>query len=408
MQSSITHKNDDIIFFNGSITNNQNQNITLYPVYAAYDEQRSQDILKKPDDYMFSLVRWSIPTTSIPLLIAPILNFVPIPPYATPNFDVNLINFAVCLSWWNGTNFVDYVTFIEYQHQGSVPPPTLPITTSNDEYYYIYSYQQLINLVNDALSHSFNMLKADFTIPSTLAPMFLYDPVTNLYTLQAQNSYQAPNINVSDPTNPDPSIRFGSRNAITIWFGPSLFDNMFSSGFNVDFAGLNNRSQPDPHSGYIFNKTYRLIVQDNGNNVVGGITNMTSEFPVISNSVSFQNIVILSKGLPIVSEGITPAQNVTNTGVSNDIANIVSDYTYDFFSSGNAISGRQGIVYTPSVYRFSNLTSQTPLSRIDLYAQWQDGVGNYHNIDLRQNGTFSFKIMFVRKSFIGNLINSGG
>lgn len=410
MNSKISYLNDDIIYYNASITNNQNQNVTVQPVYAQYEENRTQPLLIKPDDYLFSVVRWTVPMGAVPLLIMEPLNFIPIAPFTTPNTNPDLINLSLCLTYWDGTNYIDFVSFINYQSQNNFyPPPSLPITLYNEYYFYVFSYQQLINMINDAFTRSFNNLKATYpAAPATIAPQFIYNSVTNLYTLYVQNSYQAPNINPADPTNPNLNVRYGSETAITIWLDQILYEKNFDTGFNVCYAGLNNLSKPDPVSGYQFNKNYRIIVENTGFNTNMGFTSMVSEFPVISNSSAFQNIVLQSNTLPLKFESINPIQvNTNTTPSSNNISKIVSDYTYDIFDSTNAISGRLGIVYTPSVYRFSNFISQVPLTHIDLYANWVDNIGQFHSINLPSHSTFSFKFMFVKKTYMNNLIASG-
>ena len=111
MQKSTVIKNKDFLYYNGSITNHQSSLVAPLDVFSNFFDQRTQSILSKADDYVMSVVRWTIPTNLIPLAIMQPLDFVPIPPFTTPNANPNLIKFAVGLTWFDGTNYID---FIEY------------------------------------------------------------------------------------------------------------------------------------------------------------------------------------------------------------------------------------------------------------------------------------------------------
>jgi hypothetical protein len=406
---------DDVIYYNGSVVNNQLQSSMQSLVLASFQDLRSQKIIDKAEDYYMSVVRWSLPLSTVPLMIMQPLNFVPVPPFPSnlPNFDPNLIGFAVGLTIFDSSNnkYVDFNSYVEYVPQNNVPVPSLPQTVSNESYWYIYSYQQLIDMINSAYAACLVNLIAKYPDASGYAPPhFSYDATTNLYTLHAEDQYQAPPVSPfgNDSVNPNPNIRFGSRTTITIWMGLNLWDSVFIPAFLIDFAGPTNLTAADPVTGWAYNKAVRFIIENTGSNSSGGITSMVSEFPVISNSVCFQNIVLTSNTLPIRSESINP--NNFNGGPStssNNIINIVSDFTYDNYSAAESVTARLGIVYVPSVYRFINLTSSGVLRNVDIQAQFQDNVGLLHPIYLRSNSTFNFKLMFIKKKSIGNLINSG-
>ncbi len=404
----VKSKNDDIIYYNGSLTNSQGQFISQSAVPCVFYDQRTQQILEKSDEYLMSVVRWSLPTSTIPLLILTPLDFIPIPPYAIPNFNRDLIGYSVILSWWTGTDYVDFTTYIEYTPQNAIPPTTilLPQTQQNEMYWYIYTYQHLLNMINSALLDCFTRLKAHYgAAPGTTAPKMIYDPVTNLYTLLADDAFQAPALNPVDPTNSDPNIRFGSQTAITVWLNLYLWDTNFIPAWNFDYAGLNNFSKPDPDTFYVSNKAVRIVIENNTGLANTGTTRLVSELPVISNTSAFQNITLTSSTLPVNYESINPA--LQNTSATNNTLQIISDYTYDVFSSTDTISARLGIVYTPSVYRFTVLNSKEPLTRIQITAQFLDNVNVPHTIGLRSNSTFSFKLMFVKKSKLQRLISEG-
>ncbi len=409
MQKSTVIKNKDFLYYNGSITNHQSSLVAPLDVFSNFFDQRTQSILSKADDYVMSVVRWTIPTNLIPLAIMQPLDFVPIPPFTTPNANPNLIKFAVGLTWFDGTNYIDFIEYLTYVPQNEFfPAPSLPQNLQNEFYWWIYSYQQILGMINVAYAAAFTRLKTMFpAAPPTLPPVVLYDSVTNLFTLYAQDSYQAPAINPAAPSSTDPNARFGSNTTITVWMNLNLADNIFFPGWDFDFAGVNNFSRPDPSTGFVMNKSHRIIIQNTTGLANTGFTSMVTEFPVISNILAFSNIILTSDTLPVNYESINPAQNQAVISSNSNVLQIISDYTYDVYSSTNAISGRLGIVYTPSVYRFTNLTSAEPLTRVSVQAQFLDTIGQAHPIFLRTDSTFNFKLMFVKKSKINELISKG-
>jgi len=416
MRTSIVKKNDDIIYYNGSVTNNQTSILNLQTVVAKFSDQRSQAILDKASDYYASVIRWSLPTTTIPIAIIRPINFLPsFPPASLPNTDPNFSNLSIILSWWNGTNYVDFVSYLKWIPQNGVfPAPTNgdPVTPyplipgSNEFYWYMFSYTQLVVMINNAFTDAFTRLKSMFgAAPGTVAPQLQYDATTNLYNLVCQTAFIAPAINPADPSNPDPNARYGSRTAITIWMNLLLSESNFFPGWNVCFAGQDNISRQDPNTFFIANKLDRIIIQDLGNNVTGGLVTMTTEFPVLSNTVEYSNIILVSNTLPFKGESINPSlQNVSATNTS---LQIISDYTNDLFKLDNAFSLRIGVLYDPKVYRLIDLNGDNPLTTINVQALWVDNIGLQHNIFIKENSTFNFKMMFIKKTKLQDLINSG-
>ncbi len=405
--SATQKENNSFVYYNGSFTSDQYNNPFPVATIAKFEDQRKVAILERPDDYVMSVIRWSLPTSGVPLTILRPISYVPIPPYTTPNTNINLLNFAVGLSWFDTGVYHDFNTYLVYVPQNNDPIPTLPQTSNNEGYWYIYSIQIFLNMINTAYADCFARLKAHYPgAPGTVAPRIVYDPVSQLYHFYVEDAYQAPAINPAAPTNPDPNIRFGSQTAITIWqsFNLAL---LFTPGFNEDFTSLNNTSQPDPDTGYTYIKTSRIIVENNTGLPNTGFTNVFTEFSVVSNLVSLQTIVLTSDSLPINYESINPANLSSISSASNNTLQIISDFTYDIFDPNTSFSGRLGVVYIPSVYRFTNLNSAQPLTRVNVTAQFIDSANVLHDIILRENSQFSFKIMFIKKEKLDSMIRGG-
>ncbi len=408
MRSSVT-KNDDFIYYNGTVTNDQSPFFLESFLKADFYDQRTISILEKADDYVMSVVRWSLPTASLPLCIFHPIPFLPDIPFLTPNTNPNFTTYSVGLNWFNGTTYVDFVNYIMFipQNPEDAPSPFISQTVDNEAYWYVYSYQQILNMINAAYLDCFTRLKVAYPgAPPTAAPRIVYNATTGNYSMIAQDAYQAPALNPGFESDPDPNIRFGSQTTITVWMGLNTWNDFFDPAWNIDFAGVNNISLPDPSSGYIYNKASRIIIQNNTGLPNTGTTTVTTEFPVVGNPISLRNVVLTSNTLPARFESINPS-TINGSSSSSNTLQIISDFSYDVFTPGQALSARTGIIYSPSIYRFTNLLSDSRLDNISVSAQYLDSNNVSHPVFLKSGTSFNFKIMFVKKNKLKDFISQG-
>lgn len=130
---------------------------------AVFSVNRVQNILDKADDYELAVIRFSIPTTSIPLII----------------FEDNLYSVSLKI----GTSeYTEYLSWI----------PTSAVYTEK----MIYSVQTLVDFINTAFSTAFSNLSGSHTITSTQPPFMTFSGETNLLTLNVPQDYLADGINV--------------------------------------------------------------------------------------------------------------------------------------------------------------------------------------------------------------------
>jgi hypothetical protein len=202
------------------------------PTDAKFQEVRSDQLFDGPPcDYYMSVVRFTVPSSYIPLQIFPIQ------PY--PNTDPNRSTYSVTLSF-GGT---DKQVFLQWSPQNTyipTPPPpqfdpvTLlptegPIRSQFYSYYSLFSINYFLSLINNAFIVAFAELKAaQPSAPPTSPPFFAYDPATRLISLYAQTSY---NFSQTVPT-------------IQIFMNTSLNVNIDNS-FDTEFFAFNQLSGKD-------------------------------------------------------------------------------------------------------------------------------------------------------------------
>lgn len=130
---------------------------------AVFNVNRVQPILDRPSDYEIAVVRYSLPITSVPLIV----------------FQEN----RWALSLKIGSS--EYTEFLQW----------IPNTDVFD-FKYIYIVQDLLDMMNVALNTAFTNLSGAHTITSTKPPFFSFSSITNLITLHVPQSYLADGISV--------------------------------------------------------------------------------------------------------------------------------------------------------------------------------------------------------------------
>jgi len=352
---------------NNNIDSNQD-------VICKYSETLTQPLLDNPKDYYMTLVRWQLSPSLIPLFVCPIQNG---PGQTNPQ----LTPFAVTLSY-NGN---DYEQYVIYQPSNDRSPTRAPSSNPpnyfqvQDPYYYIYSVNQFINMVNVALDSAFTSLKAaNPDILQTEAPYFSYDGNSELISLTCQYSY------ISSNDTP-----------LLVYLNTAL--HKYFDAFEYIFSPINNN-----------NKDYQFVIRDNKNNwYTDPAETITSppaylrtaqEYVSISNWLDLQGIIITTSQIPIKAEFTpSPADNNANKGNMNS-RRIITDFQPSFSSLVDARSIMQFAQTGP--YRLIEMTSDTELANFDFQVYWIDRYLSYYPLTIPPGYSASFKFMFVRKDTI--------
>jgi hypothetical protein len=387
------------------ILNHVNTNVTLFftdpvppytpflttitngtPTEAKYSTSKTIPIVGNPADYYLSIIRFVIPLDSLPLFIMPVnmAQSVPRDPNQTP---------MILGIEYNGHKYYEY---IQYFADNPLNPPSQDSSPTQvvTPYYYVYSYQNLINSINFSLMSVCNLVHAaDATFPITFYPYFDYNPVTQLISLIVPK-YYITGITVG------PSV-------IT----PLLYINEqlrnFLEAFEFSFVGYNQADGKD----YVFNLQIQYpwltivpnLMKNGFNLLEAAITptppdyyKFTQEYNVLSYWSSLRKLVVLTTSLPIQKEYV-PVQNPngTQSGITNSIP-IITDFVPSVDDAG---SGRQIALYNPtSQYRLVDLKSNTPIYAIDISLAWQDKAGNIYPLNISVFQQASLKLAFVKKS----------
>lgn len=300
---------------------------------ASFNETRVEPVLHKPSDYDLAVVRFSIPSQNIPIFI-----------WRDDEFKITI----------SYQNF-DFTTTLQW----------VPNSPSGAYDYFgksVWNYQDFIDSINNALKTSFNNFVAGtpaFAHKPSTAPYMIYNAESQLCSLIAEEKYDTSGV-YADP--------------VYIYFNRSL-SNYFPALQNFDTD--------------IPTKAVYIKVKDNLNNVsvVGGITyyEVKEEYTTLFLWNDLQKIILETDSIPVNNE-LQGAQ-------TNKQRKIITD-----FEPLSSINDRSQIQYFPQgALRFYNLTSDYPLTKMNLKIYWETKDGRVFPLYINDYDNCSVKLYFKRK-----------
>lgn len=423
------------IYYDLNILNNDTTG-TQRPPFLQFTEIRNSPYLTNPSDYFCSVVRFSVETPTLPLLIPQVKLG------GTTAGSENDLIYSCTISHptivgleptaLNGLQ--QFVQFIPQSSLALFPPPTpsvaTPISASAlfNEYYYTFSYKPFIDMINNAVRAAwvaalavpaFAAIAAAAVPPYTVnnAPYLYWDEDANIATWSLpQDLFETPSGN-----NPTPALLAGLGTPLQLYFNAPLF-NLFSSfeavqnGYGAFGGGVvattfgrnwrisfPNTVSPNP---YLINTTTGassvLQLYYGHNNL-----RVPQEYPTTALWNPVQSIVFTTSLLPIAPSIVsTPVlfgagASFTTSGNNSGIANILTDLEVPLEKGWQY---KPSINYVPTAeYRLFDLNGNAPLSAIEISVNWKDTFGTVHQFRLASGANASLKLMFRRKDFQGVL-----
>lgn len=351
-------KTEERIYYNVVIANNTQQ-----PIQAKFNEVRNEGIVPIPENYSLIVTRFIVGTQTVPIF------FMPIAPF--PNLNPDLSTLSITLTY----SGIDFQVFLIYSALNSFSPPNPPTVDNPDwefaPYYGVFSFQQLLDMLNTALATAFTALKFFFPLaPPTQAPYFTFDPVTELISLFCQQLY-------------DPVV--AGAPTIEIWLDSEMYS--FFENFETFFAGYDQ----------LAGKDYQFVIKNNNNNIPASpmaYYEFKQEYRTLYNWTSFRNIVFLTGNVPVKYEYI-PITNNLGSQVGDNYLPILTD----FQAVDTSPSDYRGYVqYIPSgEYRRTDLKGTEPLKTFDISVFWEDKLGNLFPLLVPPLDSISIKMLFEHK-----------
>lgn len=348
----------NIRIFNDSVANNNKS------IPARYEETRVQPILDFPNEYELSIVRFSIPTNTIPILI-------------WPGDDVYKITLE-----WRGVQTTAYLTFAG---QG------LDLYGKA-----IYHYQEICDSFNIAMKSTWDDMAAafpgalpapDFALYSLQSPRLIFNFILKKFQFVVPyetSDYSNPSVGADEighwaTNNPD------VPNRITIYFNREM--EKFMSGFQYIVDDITNGDS---------DTFYQMIVSDGTNNIVETpsynenrfVYVMKQTYSDITNVNDFANIVFRTSRIPIVSE--FKATQV------NEFQQILTDFIPEIqeFNASDLLFNPTGPL------RYYPIITNTDFRSVDVDIYWENTEGKQFPVYLLPNKTITVKIQFRKRTSI--------
>ena len=247
---------------------------------ATFTENRSDNIINNAGNYYLSIIRFSVPTSNIPLFSWPQIG--------TGTGIPDNTQFSVTLSY-NGN---DYQQFVKYQ----------PLFTSNyrpglSPFLPVYYYQHMVDMINLAFQGAYAQLIAANSGVARSSPFLSYRNTDGIFSLYYDPFYISNNVGI---------------------YMNSLFDSFGS--FQSIFNGY---SAPN-------GKIYQFILNNNSNDYKTFVNpTILTPTPLSAPDGTWSNIVTYSKGAIINRSG---AQFVSaiNGNLNKDPSQAQWDYTVTY------------------------------------------------------------------------------
>ncbi|RZK27131.1 MAG: hypothetical protein EOO43_00585 [Flavobacterium sp.] len=302
-------------------------------------QTQSQPILKNTNGFKMSIIRFTLNTETLPVFI---------PTMKSTADSTTIYSFTMD---YNGISYQQYMVY-QPQNLNSVDP---------DEYYYIYSYQFLIYLVNNCIASCLTGLSAITSLQTDVSPVMSFDPNTKKCTLTLDNTF----------------FGYNEANKINIYMNYamySIFASLPASQVNLNYSGkdyqVNNTFTADPT---VLQQDYSTVALWN---------------PVSS-------VIFTSNLLPIYQSNTPPIQtyvegSLSNNSTNSNFMNILTDFIAD------DLEFTPYIQYAPSLYRYLSLKPNTEVRNLDLQVYWQNkNNGMLKPLYIATGGSASVKIFLT-------------
>jgi len=368
-----TNTDVDNIYYNMTIPHNDGTNPDGSPSNARFFQVRSEPLLKAPaSEYSVSIVRYSIPTSEIPIQIVPIEQ-------APANVLINKTTYGLSVKW-NGNNYSYPVLWRTQSPSANVPVQTITgnnINTQFAEYYSLKSIEHFLDLINETIEAIVDDMVIDgFANPNP--PFLFFDSATNLISLYTPRDW------ANNGLGTEPRL----------YLNGDLYDN-----FQNSFDGILETYTPAVlYQSWYFNIIDRLANHENLPIPYGANTLRTrQEFKSTLFLSTLSSVLFITNSLPVRSEWISGQNRQGNVqSVGDSYLQILTDFEVQVENLGDV----RGIVnYVPTAeYRRSTMDSQTDITIVDIEIFYKDKFGNVFPLKIPRNGIATIKMLFEKKT----------
>ena len=410
-----------------------------------FNEIRQNPIIKYPEDYLLSVVRFSIETPTLPIFIPQVLLG-----QANPN--------KLIYAW--GMSVTDYSAvgsptyylpaqqnWIYIPDDLTIPPPQGALTFQDltTEYYYVNEFSLILQYANNALKDAFTNFNAYLTgigqdalgtragtpanISQNYCPQMFYDPRGELFSLSfplcppalagnappySYDTYDQNLANTAGFTGRVIKLYMNTPLSNLLNSFPTVFQG--NQQFNLttgteDMIVVYNNQYQNTSGGS--RATYPLTATSSAVSAIPQIIvpqehSTTILFSPISSLVfstsllPVQNTLLSKPAIFNFYDGVN-SSNLRSSGNNNVTAPVLTDFE---LQGATGTSSQTRITYTPTAeYRMLDLRGTTPVNAVEVSVFWKDKFSGLHRFNLAAGCAASIKILFRRKDFYNATID---
>ena len=385
------------IYYDIQITNLQSA--TTPPPTLYFNEIRNTPFIQCPQDYYFSIIRFTLDTPTLPVFIPEIATSIAQNPTQNINQTIYSFQFEYAGIYdpsgqyyilWSPQDLSAYKPTGFETAGGTGGSSNRSVQISSTGYYNCYTYEWWVELINQQLIVAFNQYKDYYVayqeihdelpvFPATaVPPQMAWDSSSGCARLVFTTDY------VSTNTTP---INF---------YVNSNFYNLFSS-FNAVKLGYNDTGR---------NWKIQVVKQADFNTyelATISYVDVIQEWSTTSAMSPISSLVFVSNTLPIVSNQLSSpllfneGNVLSNYGNNSNFQQVITDIVAD--------DGlyKPNLVYNPTAqYRLVDMMGNYPLTSLDVSVFWKNKVGTLNPFYLGSGACATLKILFTKKGSDGS------
>ena len=386
------------IYYNVRIENAYNGVTNETSQVTVYNKQIGM-LLDKQSDYEVAVASWYV-RAQMPILIATIKE--------GTNTDVNAMPFKVCYDFTTGgvtTNFSTELIWTpdsKFLDPAKGPLPKSPNNNNglqdldtNPGYYWCTKYATFVDIMNTALTTSYNAFNAAHPGIHNSAVYVQYDEVTGLFGIVAEASYAT------------------AANPAGVFFDALLY--RYIDTVDGDFFGF------DQPGGKDYQITFKIKPgQQNawsfGNHYAGVVPNVQTDPPdyiIMQQETDSRYLWSNIKKIQIATNSISVReeympygsfpQQFTNQNFANfnqARKSILSNVDYNYGAPNPTVQSSlaRDIYYDPKFYKYIDLLSDDPLTNINLEMFYVTEDGRTLTLNLPSKAAAEISLVFRRKT----------
>ena len=342
------------------------------PIDLHFSETRGHNIVNDAASYSVAVARFSIDTLSLPV-------WIPLVQTGQPNVNLSVYSFTMT---YKDFTHQQYLQFLPQDSTILAPQPPTDVQDMSSEYYFVHSFQYVVDLLNNTFKQALAGLKTKVeaggdSLPTNTAPWFSYDPSSSELILNAdENGFE------ETLMNPISVYMNDAMHKLISSFQTYNYSVGATNGMQYKFRIYNSHGQN------------RMELANDLNVLL-----MFQEYPCTGQWSPIESLLFTSSNLPI-RKSLVPKGTIFGGGAQpgSSFSDLEIATLTDFIiSQESGKESRGSIEMVPYFYRKIDLTSHSSVNAVHISVFWKDVYGNIYPIKLPSGTSATIKLVFIRR-----------